>query len=301
MINLAESLSFRHVKGEVKEQFLELFRNEHSPVSAIYSYEDKLHISAENGQKLLEMLADRAINPDYGYIVKLFQEYRDNMLGSRNGSKMFERLAEVIGKYKNLGNGRAIMQEYDKQAGKAFIHCVVTGLMCCVHERIPQAGELCYIDASASFEPLNTSITLLYTSCAAGALLLGVLITSDESELNLLKTILLSYSFYEREPEVGLTVFLTDDSNAERNALNLCWPQAIRLLCTFHILQAFWRWLYDLKHHINKEDRTPIIKIMKKIVYASTELDMNKYYQEFKQEFYHSYPQLQNHLDLLWK
>ncbi|CAB5359336.1 unnamed protein product [Rhizophagus irregularis] len=253
------------------------------------------------------MLADRAINPDYGYIVRLFQEYRDNMLGSRNGSKMFERLAEVIGKYNNSGNGRAIMQEYDKQAGKAFIHCVVTGLMCRVHERISQAGELCYIDASASFEPLNTSITLLYTSCAAGALPLGVLITSDESEvtlektLNLLKTILPSYSFYEREPEVGLTVFLTDDSNAERNALNLCWPQAICLLCTFHILQAFWRWLYDLKHHINKENRTPIIKIMKKIVYASTELDMNKYYQEFKQEFYHSYLQLQNHLDLLWK
>ncbi|EXX62116.1 uncharacterized protein OCT59_026460 [Rhizophagus irregularis] len=127
------------------------------------------------------MLADRAINPDYGYIVRLFQEYRDNMLGSRNGSKMFERLAEVIGKYNNSGNGRAIMQEYDKQAGKAFIHCVVTGLMYRVHEKILQAGKLCYINASASFEPLNTSITLLYTSCAAGALPLGILITSDES------------------------------------------------------------------------------------------------------------------------
>ncbi|GBC16811.2 hypothetical protein GLOIN_2v1471620 [Rhizophagus irregularis DAOM 181602=DAOM 197198] len=156
MINLAESLSFHRFKGEVKEQFLELFRNGHSPVLAIYSYEDKLHISAEN-------------------------EYRDNMLGSRNGSKMFERLAEVIGKYNNSGNGRAIMQEYDKQAGKAFIHCVVTGLMYRVHEKILQAGKLCYINASASFEPLNTSITLLYTSCAAGALPLGILITSDES------------------------------------------------------------------------------------------------------------------------
>jgi hypothetical protein len=117
VINSAESLSFRHVKGEVKERFLELFRDGHSPASAIYFYEDELHISAENDQKLLEMLADRAINPDYGYIVRLFQEYHDNMLGSRNGSKMFECLAEVIGKYNNSGNGRAIMQEYDKQAG----------------------------------------------------------------------------------------------------------------------------------------------------------------------------------------
>ena len=43
------------------------------------------------------------------------------------------------------------------------------------------------MDASASFEALNTSITLLYTSCAVGALPLGLLITSDESEVTLEK------------------------------------------------------------------------------------------------------------------
>jgi hypothetical protein len=70
-------------------------------------------------------------------------------------------------------------------------------------------------------------------------------ITSDELEItlekamNLLKTILPQYAFYGREPQVGPKVFLTDDSSAERNALELCWPNGIRLLCTFHILQAF--------------------------------------------------------------
>ncbi|CAB4424043.1 unnamed protein product [Rhizophagus irregularis] len=195
VINSAESLNFCYVKGEVKEQFLELFKDGHSPASVIYSYEGELRISAENDQKLLEMLANRAINPDYSYIVRLFQEYRDNILGSCNGSKMFEHLAEVIEKYNNSSNGRAIMQEYDKQAGKAFILCVVTSLMCRVHEKILQAGELCYMDASASFEPLNTSITLLYTSCAAGALLLGVLITSDELEVTLKKAVIILLTY----------------------------------------------------------------------------------------------------------
>jgi hypothetical protein len=64
-------------------------------------------------------------------------------------------------------------------------------MMCRVHEQIPQAGELCYVDASASFEPLNTSITLLYTSCAVGALPLGLLITSDESEVTLEKAVII--------------------------------------------------------------------------------------------------------------
>ena len=159
-----------------------------SSASAIYA---ELHISAENDQKLIEMLADRATNSDYGYVARLFQEYRDNTLGSRNGRKMFERLAETIENYNKSDNGRAAMQEYDSQAGKAFILCIVTSLMCRIHEKIPQAGELCYMDASASFEPLNTSITLLYTSCAAGALPLGVLITSDESEVTLEKAVII--------------------------------------------------------------------------------------------------------------
>ena len=106
-------------------------------------------------------------------------------------------------------------------------------------------SELCYVDASASFEPLNTSITLFYTSCAVGALPLALFVTSDEFEvmlekaINLLKTILPSHAFFGRDPQIGPMVFMTDNSSAEHNALELCWP-GIRLLCTFHILQAFW-------------------------------------------------------------
>jgi hypothetical protein len=132
-----------------------------------------------------------------------------------------------------LGQGKAILQEYDAHAKKAFILCIVTNLMYRVHEKVLQAGELCYVDASASFDPINSSITLLYTSCAAGALPLGLFITLDELEItlekliNLLKTILPSYAFFRRGPEVGPVVFLTDDSSAERNALKICWPEGI--------------------------------------------------------------------------
>ena len=100
----------------------------------MYSYEDKLYLFVENDQELLELLADRANNPDYGYVVRLFQEYRKNVLGGRNGKKMFERLEEVVENYNNLGNGRAVLQEYDAQVGTAFILCIVTNLMCRIHE-----------------------------------------------------------------------------------------------------------------------------------------------------------------------
>lgn len=134
------------------------------------------------------------------------------MLGGRNGKSMFERLAAVVLEYNNSGRGRAVL-EYNANSGNAFILCIVTNLMARIHEKIHQAQEICYMDASASFDPLNTSITLLYTSCATGALPLGLFITSNELEitiekaLTLLKTILPPYAFYGWGPQVGLTVF----------------------------------------------------------------------------------------------
>jgi len=187
------------------------------------------------------LLADRSTNPDYDYVFHLFQQYRETALGDRNGSLMFKRLVEVVNEYNNSGKGKAVLQEYDSRTGKAFILCVVTGLMSRVHEKILQSGEICYMDASASFEPLNTSITLLYTSCAIGALPLGLFITSDELEitlekaLNLLKSILPQYAFFGRGPQIGPKVFITDDSSAEHNALELCWPEGKDFFVSFEL------------------------------------------------------------------
>ncbi|CAG8851293.1 45137_t:CDS:2, partial [Gigaspora margarita] len=63
----------------------------------------------------------------------------------------------------------------------------VTNLMARIHEKIPQVQEIYYMDTSASFDPLNISITLLYTSCAAGALPLELFLTSDKQEIMLEK------------------------------------------------------------------------------------------------------------------
>jgi hypothetical protein len=64
---------------------------------------------AESDQKLLETLADWAINLDYNYIVKLFYKYHNNVFRSHNDKKMFECLIEVIDNYNSLGNGRVII------------------------------------------------------------------------------------------------------------------------------------------------------------------------------------------------
>jgi len=141
VVNLAEALNFWHVKGEVCEKYLELFKDGHSPASALFSYEDELHLSATNEQELVELLADRSSNPDYDYVLKLFQQNRETVLGAHNGQLMFKRLAEIVNEYNASGQGRAVMQEYDSSTRKSFILCVVTSLMYRVHKKIPQAGK----------------------------------------------------------------------------------------------------------------------------------------------------------------
>ncbi|CAG8667306.1 39343_t:CDS:2 [Gigaspora margarita] len=177
----------QHVDSKVCENFITLFRDGHSPASALYIFEDDLYLNITNEQELLEILADRAYNPGYDYIAKLFQQYQDNMLGGCNRKSMFERLAAVVLEYNNSGWGRVVLQEYNANSGNAFILCIVTNLMARIYKKIHQAQEICYMDASASFDPLNTSIMLLYTSCAAGALPLGLFITSNELEITIEK------------------------------------------------------------------------------------------------------------------
>ncbi|GET51421.1 hypothetical protein GLOIN_2v252347 [Rhizophagus irregularis DAOM 181602=DAOM 197198] len=53
--------------------------------------------------------------------------------------------------------------------------------------------------------------------------------------------ILPSYAFYKCSSQVGLIVFFTDDSSAERNALKLCWPREY----VFYVLSIYSRYFED--------------------------------------------------------
>ena len=63
---------------------------------------------------------------------------------------------------------------------------------------------------------------------------------------------------------------MTDDSDAERGALASCFPTATLLLCMFHVQQAMWRWVWDSKHGIAKDDRKPLMALFKNIANTKT-------------------------------
>ncbi|XP_064468457.1 uncharacterized protein LOC135379136 [Ornithodoros turicata] len=67
---------------------------------------------------------------------------------------------------------------------------------------------------------------------------------------------------------------MTDDSAAERAALQATWPSSTCLLCHFHVAQAEWRWLMSAKNKVNPAERRPLMSAFQKIMYASTAEDL---------------------------
>ncbi|CAG8693509.1 5979_t:CDS:2 [Funneliformis caledonium] len=86
---------------KTREKFLELFKDGHSPSSALYTHENKLYLNAVNEQELLKLLVNRVDNLDYGYISNLFQQYRETIFGGCNGKLIFEHLVEIVKDYNN--------------------------------------------------------------------------------------------------------------------------------------------------------------------------------------------------------
>ena len=166
-----------------------------------------------------------------------------------------------------------------------MITVVCTPLMARVHQNIQQAGEMVFCDAKSSLDRFNSSLFLFSTSSAAGGLPLGVIIiTSDEQEdtvrqrLQLLTEVVPDGAFYGRGGEQGPAIVMTDDSSAERNALQSVWPKTKRLLCVFHFLQQNWTWLHDGTNKIDNYDRMTLICQAKSLVFAESEEKLVRLY-----------------------
>ena len=73
---------------------------------------------------------------------------------------------------------------------------------------------------------------------------------------------------------VSPSVIMTDNCDELRQALEITWPGARLLLCIFHILQQAWRWLHEKIHGVRMEDRPPLLRLIKSLLYAKTVVEL---------------------------
>ena len=215
----------------------------------------------------------------FSWYRKLFQ----TEFGESTGEGMLESLRDFISRY-NLQVGSECMA-MDVTSENKVVMAICTPLMRRVHEEIKHASELVFMDASSNMDRHGCSVFLLLTHSCVGGLPLGVLITTSESEMVIeaalkLYCSILPQSCFGGRGIQGPVLFMTDDSAAEQNAIRHVFPASQCLLCVFHVLQATWRWLWNGKNQIPKEQRPNHLQHLKRLVYAGTVEELEQLYQQ---------------------
>lgn len=137
---------------------------------------------------------------------------------------------------------------------------------------LPFSKDIVFIDSTSCCDSLNHSVTFMLTPCEIGAVPLGVIITKGQTEIDYISGFQLIKNNVPNSfcGEGCPRIFMTDDSDAERNALKFVWPECKTLLCRFHVCQSIWRWLWEKKNNIPKESRQSLYKDFQTILQAST-------------------------------
>lgn len=126
-----------------------------------------------------------------------------------------------------------------------------------VHARITESGEVLLINSFWSCDDKNLKVCVLLRHSAERGLPLGVIITSAETKstisagLQLLNTLIPSRNFF-RCHGGPWTIALSEDWTPLRQALQEVYPEALFLLCAFHLMQETCQWLKDSSQNITK-------------------------------------------------
>ena len=264
-LDSAENLKNLKITNLTQEKFFAYFKKSMSPSQAFHVNE--INLLATEG---MQGLADKTQNPPYDTVFYLWRKFRREAVGSYCGEDMFD----MIKTYSQTSPANIRLE----RNGQAFVCAIVSPLMKRIHQTMKESSEIVFVDTTSCIDRTNCSLTVMLCASPLAALPLGIIISSGQDEycyvtgFNLLKTMLGDSAFFGK---LHPAVFMTDDGEAEKNALKTVWPLTQQLLCVFHVLQAVWRWILDRKHAIDEAQRPTCLRLFKKLVYSinNTEFD----------------------------
>lgn len=276
-----------------------LFENDLSASSAYAEYKNFLLI--KHGDDFVRVSADRAIMPDYKWVFNFHAIYIQEVFGRINSPEAYEKAVKKTEEY-NEKNKEVLCSMKQTDDGETIV-VVCDNLSKRVHKVLPQSGDIVYVDATSNLDRQDSKLVKFMTCSPAGGLPLGFIITSSENEKTLteafemFKDVLPEDAFHKRGKENGPVLFMTDDADAEINALHTVWPEAKHLLCVWHVLNAVWRWLWKSDHNIMKDDRPYLLQKFRALLYAKSSSEYDKKKTELlSDKTFLKYPNFINHL-----
>ena len=244
----ADFLKFKSVSLSTKSEYTQMFAEGFSPSGA--HTEMKRRLKSEYPDDWHMRFSDRSVLPSIFWVYYWNRRYMDSEIGSRDEIDCLMKATELIAEYNTKCNMdfpqpneecyAKISQTDDGQT----VAVICNPLMKRVHQTIPQAGDIVFIDATANIDRNDTKLFHLVCPSVIGGLPLAEILTTREDTktihfaLELLKTVLPVGAFFGRGCELGPSLFMTDDSDSLRNGLSASWPSSELLLCQFHVLQA---------------------------------------------------------------
>lgn len=232
----------------------------------------------------------------YVFPVSNFIRRKENY-GERTVKSLYEKLVEKKINFEASGIKMFVSEN-------PFCCVVITPLMLRAHS-MHFSSEIVFVDSSGSCDQMGNSITFFFGATKVGGVPLGCLIHSHQTQevyefcFQKFREVLGSDGFAGKGAP---SVFMTDDSVAEINALHTVFPKSTTLLCTFHVMQAVWRWLWDQSHEIKKADRRSLMQQFRDILYAKNIIDCNLFKEELcSSQLSAKYKLFLNYFEDMWK
>lgn len=260
-VHVAQAYSYLRMNNNTVETFNSYFKLGMTPSASKAYHEIKILESEENN--ILSLLANAQINPTQRQVNHLYDKWRKSEYGGREETSVLQILRSKTGEFEKAGV-KVVLRE------NPLLIVIVTPIMQrTVAEEF--SNEIIFIDSSGSCDQSNTCVTFIFTASKIGALPVACILHTAQTESNYA----LAFSAAKETLEFGGKAFspqviMTDDSVAERNALKSIFPTSTLLLCTFHICQAQWRWLWQSNHNVPKEDRRIIMQMFRDVLYSNT-------------------------------
>lgn len=219
-LEAADSLRHRRPSDKVTEIFHNLFKSGHSPASALRTHQ--YDIQMEAGEEFYKVLGDGRECPNLQWCYFQYYKIFEQAYGAADGDAMLKSLSQAIEKYNSeCGSVCAASKKFDDSD---YLVVLCSPLMKRVHKYLKSSGEMAFIDSGGQMDRHNTRIFPILAPSVMGALPVGLILTSSESErivtegLEMLKSILPEDAFYGRGSK-GPELIMTDDSTSEKNAL----------------------------------------------------------------------------------
>ena len=134
------------------------------------------HLSKLGIEEDLSSIANHGINP----CQRAIQWMREKWLAKNVGGLDQISMQDCLEKYRNIHPDLEI--KYDMQDDGSYCILLLTPFMRRVHQKMREAGEIVFVDATSNCDGLNTSIVPLLCASPAGALPLGFLFLSSQEE-----------------------------------------------------------------------------------------------------------------------